>query len=321
MFRNWVIYAAAVALTATSLAVSAGKDPFKKNKKYEFMNETSWYKKNSAVIKAGSVKESGDTFYYHLKISKMQLRLHLGKNDPSGELKNTRQLDYMSVFDVAVNGTTLPRFKWCLNNQDGGSDSLKKNARVAGSTCVNTGDNFIINLDDKTFKQLMSAKTISFEIEPFGKTVSLTYGMNGFAGLMRQVNKSAVAKKAPVKKPVAKKAKTCYAHPPANFKSSVKSVAYPCDNAGKKTAATKSVNQKVAKQRKQQQAALARKREQENAPKHSEITSQEELEFEKKQAERWISRCQTHWDKGVSPCYCQKYVKFAPAGIKDTCSN
>ena len=321
MFRNWVIYAAAVALTATSLAVSAGKDPFKKDKIHEFMDDFNWYKKNSTVIKAGGIKESGDTFYYHLTVNSQQMRLHLGKNDPSGELKNTRQLDYMSVIDVAVDGNTLSRFKWCLVNQDGGSSSIKKGARVSGNTCVNTGDDFIINLDDKTLRQLASAKTISFEIEPFGSTVHLIYGMQGFATLMKQVTTPVVAKKAQAVKPVAVKQRTCYEHPPAEFKSSVKSIAYPCDNAGKKAAASKSIDQMVAKKRQQQQAALARQRELENAPKHSELTSQEELEFEKKQAERWITRCQTHWAKGVSPCYCQKYVKFAPAGVQDACSN
>ena len=242
MLRNWVIYAAAVALTATSLTVSAGKDPFKKNKDYKFLDDTRWYKKSSTVIKAGSAKESGDTFYYHLSVNSKQLRLHLGKNDPSGELKDTRQLDYMSIVDVAVDGRTLDRFKWCLNNQDGPSVSLKQNARVAGSTCINAGDDFIIRMDDKTLKQLMSAKTISFVIEPFGDTVNLTYSMNGFASLMREVNKPVVAKKPVIPKAVAKKERTCYAQPPAEFKSSVNRIAYPCDNAGKKSAATRSMN-------------------------------------------------------------------------------
>jgi len=318
MFRNWVIYAAAVALTATSLSVSAGKDPFKKNKDYKFLDDSRWYKKGSNVVKAGSTKESGDTFYYHLSVNSKQMRLHLGKNDPSGELKDTRQLDYMSIIEVAVDGKTLARFKWCLNNQDGASNSLKKHAKVAGSTCVNAGDDFVIKLDGKTLKQLMSAKTVSFELEPFGDTVNLTYGMKGFAGLMKQVKKPVVAKKANKPKPVAKPARTCYAKPPAEFKSSVKSMAYPCDNSGKKSAATKSVNQMVEKQR-QKQAAVARQRAQANMPKHTEITSEEELEFERKQAERWITRCQIHWGKGVSPCYCKKYMKFAPAGVQDDC--
>ncbi|MFW2372354.1 MAG: hypothetical protein ACN4GM_04480 [Gammaproteobacteria bacterium] len=317
-------------MTATSLTVSAGKDPFKKNKDYKFLGDTSWYKKGSSVLKAGRVKESGDTFYYHLSVNSKHMRLHLGKNDPSGELKDTRQLDYMSITEVAVDGKTLARFKWCLNNQDGASNSLKKHAKVAGGTCVNAGDDFYIKMDDKTLKQLMSAKTISFAIEPFGDSVKLTYGMNGFAGLMKELKKPVVAKKPnkPIKvnkpkkpRPVVKTEPTCYAQPPAQFKSSVKNIAYPCGNAGKKSAATKSVNQMVDKQRKQQQAALDRKRVQDNMPKHTEITSEEELEFEKKQAERWITRCQIHWGKGVSPCYCKKYMKFAPAGVQDDCAN
>ena len=320
MFRNWLIYTAAVALTATSLTVSAGKDPFKKSKDYKFLDNISWYKKNSTVIKAGSVKDSGDTFYYHLSINDKQLQLHLGKNDPSGDLKDTRQLDYMSIIDVAVDGDTLPRFKWCLGNQDGDAGSLKKGARVAGGTCINAGDDFVMKLDDKTLKQLMSAKTISFVIEPFGDTVNLAYSTNGFASLLSQVTRPVPVKQVVKARPVAKPERTCYANPPAEFKSSVKTIAYPCDDSAKKAVATQTINQMVDKQREKQQAALARKRELENAPKHSELTSQEELEFEKKQAKRWIDRCQTHWDKGVSPCYCQKYVKFAPAGVQDTCT-
>lgn len=319
--RNWVIYAAAIVLTAISLTVSAGKDPFKKNKKYDFLDDINWYQKNSMLVKAGSVREYGDTFYYHLSVNTKQLRLHLGKNDPSGESNNSRQLDYISIIDVTVDGETLPRFKWCLNNQlAGASSSLKKNARVTGGSCVNAGDDFMIKLDDKTFKQLMSAKTIGFEIEPFGNTINLSYSMGGFADLMTQMNKPVVvAKKVETPKPVVKKERTCYAQPPAEFKSSVKRIAYPCDNNTRKTAASQSIDQMVAKQR-QQQAALVKKPQQATGRKVSENRSQEEMEFERKQIERWVTRCRSHWDKGVSPCYCQKYLKFAPAGTQDSCS-
>ena len=44
-----------------------------------------------------------------------------------------------------------------------------------------------------------------------------------------------------------------------------------------------------------------------------------EKEWEAKQEAMWVSRCQKHWVKGESPCYCEKYLDKAPPGVKNTC--
>ena len=125
-------------LILNSLNASAAGNPFKKTKDYQFNDSIAWYFKEGAAIKSGSEQDAGDILFYHLSINKNQIRLRFGKNDPSGELENTRTFDDLEIMDVTIDGQRLKRFQWCLDNQSQLSASLKQNAIVANGTLVST---------------------------------------------------------------------------------------------------------------------------------------------------------------------------------------
>jgi len=318
-----------------SSVTQAGVNPFKKSKNYDFGSNVPWYENSGAAIKSGSVRDGADTNYYHLNIDKYRMLLRLGKNDPSGELVGTRMLDVLAITDVLVDGRQLPVFGWCLRNQQHISKKLKQNAVVANDACVNAGGggDFVINLDEKTKALLRKSKKIEFIIEPYGRPVKLSYSMGGFAPIMAKINrpvakpkKAVVAapkpkpKPKPKAKPKPKPIKMCKASPPADYKSKVNSVAYPCANAEKKTAAERQVARGVNAEKNKAAAKLKAAQKQAANTKDPVIEDKKEAEWDSKQAALWISRCQRHWKKGVSPCYCTKYIERAPKGVKNTCN-
>lgn len=320
---------------ALSSVAQAGVNPFKKSKNYDFGTDVPWYESNGSATKSGSVRDGADTNYYHLNVNKYRMLLRLAKNDPSGELEGTRLLDVLAITDVLVDGRQLPVFGWCLRNQQVLGKKLKQNAVVANDTCVNAGGggDFVINLDDKTKAQLRNAKMIEFIVEPYGRPVKLGFSMSGYASLMAKINKPVVKKKKavvvkakpkPKPKPKAvvkpKPIKMCKANPPSEFKSKVKSVSYPCANAEKKSAAEKRVSIGVASEKKKAAAKLKAAQQKAQKKKAPVAETKEESEWDDQQAALWVSRCQRHWKKGVSPCYCTKYISQAPKGVKNTCN-
>jgi hypothetical protein len=116
--------------------------------------------------------------------------------------------------------------------------------------------------------------------------------------------------------------KTCQATAPAEYASVVNAIAYPCDNDAKKAQAEQAVSRQVATEKQKRLAAEAeRKRREEELKKQKEATRRVEAEWEKRQAAIWIKRCQKHWGNGESPCYCEKYLDQAPAGVTNTCGH
>lgn len=334
-------------LSANSIAEI---NPFKKSKNYNFGNEARWYEKSGTAMKSGSVRDGSDTNYYHLNISKSRILLRLAKNDPSGELKNTRLLDALAISDVLVDGTTLPVFDWCLRNQQEPGRKLKQNSVVANDICVNAGSggDFVITLDDKTRNSLMKASELEFVVEPYGRPVRLTYDMQGFAPIMAEITrpappppppvvkakpapavqaKPAVKAKpvAPKPKPVAKPkpapVKMCFARAAAEYRKVVKQVAYPCEDSTKKSEAEEKISAGVAKEKQRLAAQKAAELEQQMTKKKSKQTDKRQQEWDKKQDALWLSRCKRHWEKGRSPCYCEKYMDQAPPGVENTCGS
>ena len=322
----------------------AGVNPFKKSKNYTFGSDVAWYKNSDVAVKSGSIRDGSDTNFYHLIVDKQQVLLRLGKNDPSGELVNTRRLDNLAITEVRADGRRLPLFSWCLVNQQNPGKKLTQNAVVANDVCINAGGggDFIINLDDEARNILKGASELEFVVEPYGRPVRLTFSMSGFSGIMAEINKPVpVAKKPEIKpvvkavpvveskpkpvvkikvKPKPKPVKICQAKAPDNFKSKVPAVAYPCENADKKSRAEAKVTAGVESEKKK----IAAKMEQLKAEKQAnekvlEKTNKEESEWDEKQAEMWIKRCEKHWAKNRSPCYCEKYIRLAPPGISSTC--
>jgi hypothetical protein len=323
-------------LLVSSFSAQAGINPFKKTKNYEFGNNIAWYLKESAAAKSGSAQDGSDTLYYHLNITKDRFRLRLGKNDPSGEIENTRDLGKMAIVDVILDGQRFSQFQRCLDNQEQISKKLKQNALVANGTCVNSGGggDFTIRLDAGSRNALKAANSLELVIEPYGRPVKLKYSMAGFTGIMSKLDKP---KPKPKPKPVAKvkaKAKAvakvaskkkavkmCLAKPPSDFKSAVRAVSYPCKNEARKEQAEKSVAALVEKEKQKMAAEMARLEQEEKAREKASKSNQIEAEWAKKQSAIWIKRCEKHWSKGVSPCFCEKYLDSAPAGVTNTCGN
>ena len=326
-----------IILLMLSSVGNAGINPFKKSKNYTFSSNVSWYEHNNAAIKSGSARDGGDTNYYHLNIDKHRLLLRLGKNDPSGELENTRPLDSMAISDVSVDGRQLPLFAWCLENQQNPAKKLKQDAVVANDVCINAGGggDFIINLDDETRGLLKQASKLEMTIEPYGRPVKLIYTMAGYAPIMAKINKPVVIPvvkkpvvKAPPKplvvvkpkpKPKPKAVKMCYARPPIDFKSAVPAMAYPCKDELKKTSAETKISVRVEYETKKMAAELKAARDEKLVRQKSVADNKREVEWDSKQNELWISRCERHWAKNRSPCYCEKYLERAPAGVNNTC--
>ncbi|VAW70868.1 hypothetical protein MNBD_GAMMA09-1212 [hydrothermal vent metagenome] len=323
----------------------AGANPFKKSKSYNFGSDVSWQVKNGAVLKSGSVRDGSDTHYYHLNINESRLLLRLGRNDPSGTIRNTRELESMAIADVRIDGVRLSVFDWCLQNQKNPSKKLKQYAVVANNTCVNAGGggDFMIKLDSRSRNALKKTDVLEIVVEPYGRPVKLRYDMAGFAALMTKVENAGQSKKPvaaahkpksrakpkpvaeavkpkPKPRPKPKKAKICYASPPTNFESVVKPVSYPCDNKAKKTSAEKKMLARVdAEKKKNRERTIKAEKEEEYDRLKSVAESKRDADWENRQAALWIPRCERHWKKGNSPCYCDKYIKSAPPGITSTC--
>lgn len=325
-------------LFVVSGASNAGVNPFKKSKDYTFGANVPWYENDGSITKSGSARDGSSTNYYHLNIDKYRLLLRLGKNDPSGELRNTRLLDTLAITDVMADGHRMPIFDWCLNNQHNSGKKLKQNAVVANDTCINAGGggDFIINLDDQSKRILKTAKTLSFVVEPFGRPVKLVYSMSGYAGLMAKLDvpvpaKVAVKKPEVVVAPVArvkkvakpkpkpKPVKTCYITAPAGFQSAVTSIAYPCGNKAKKDNAQIKITARVENEKKKLAMELEATKQEKLIRQTSAENNKREAEWAAQQASMWIKRCERHWAKGRSPCYCEPYLDKAPAGITSTC--
>jgi len=314
---------------------NAGVNPFKKAKDYVFGTEVPWYESSESATKSGSERSGSDTNYYHLNIDKHRLLLRLGKNDPSGELVNTRRLDAMAIADVQADGRRLPIFDWCLNNQHSVTKKLKQNTVVANDVCINAdgGGDFVINLDEQTKQILKSSKTLAFIVEPYGRPVKLSYNMSGFAEIMSKLDKPAppapvvkVAKPvAPVvvvkekPKPKPKPVKMCYAKAPAGYQSAVTTVAYPCNNATKKANAESKITARVEQEKKKMAMELEAANREKLARQKAVEDNKREIQWALQQAEIWVKRCQKHWAKGKSPCYCEKYLDRAPEGVTSSC--
>jgi len=319
----------------------AGVNPFKKSKDYAFGSNIAWYEHNNTAVKTGSIRDGSDTHYYHLNIDNDQLLLRLGKNDPSGELENTRLLDGLSIVEVKVDGNRLPLFEWCLLNQQNPGNKIKQNAIVVNGVCVNAGGggDFVINLDNQTRNILSSANVLEFVVEPYGRRVKLSYSMLGYAAIMKKINKPVpapvVAK--PVPRPVVvvppkakpkpktrpkaaskpKAVKMCHVRAPQAFKAQVPSLSYPCDDKAKKARAELNISTQV---RKEKQKRFKSEEEQRQLKQRALEDSKREVEWENKQNSLWLSRCQKNWAKNKSPCYCDKFIDQAPPGIKSTCA-
>jgi len=317
----------------------ASNNPFKKDKAYHFGSDVTWHKKADTAVKSGQVRGRNETLYFHLTVNEKQLKLRLSKNDISGDILNSRHLQNLTIKDIRLDERRLAVFQWCLDNQERPSRYLKQYAFVPSDTCINADGDVIIQLDKNTRNSLQRAKQITFVLEPFSREETVSFDLQGLDTIMAKIKPPVVVAK-PVKKVFVvhkknlkqvkprpkkvvvplKKPKICHAKPPAEFKQQVKSIAYPCNNKTKKSKAHAVIAAKVAAE-KEKIAKLEAEKEKRLEMQRvvDEEDARREEEWAIKQKARWIARCQKHWAKGTSPCFCKKYIKEAPTGVKNTC--
>ncbi len=136
--------------------------------------------------------------------------------------------------------------------------------------------------------------------------------------------------------------KYCYVVPPENLLKKIKTISYPCNDQNLEDNANKTMNDSIQRIKKIQLAEkekrLKEKKLKQQKLKLKQITTnnhkkyleemqkkeewavtRREIEMSAKDRERWIQRCKRHWDRLVSPCYCQPYLNKAPDSVKDTC--
>ncbi|MDH5765196.1 MAG: hypothetical protein OEZ38_04200 [Gammaproteobacteria bacterium] len=307
-------------LLVLSFSVFAA-NPFKKSVDFEFPDNINWVLKKDAVVKTGRVMDGSDALFFHLSISDKQLKLRFSKNDPTGTVINSRSLSSLVIDDVLVDGQRLPLFQWCLNNQQLESSKFKQDTPVNKDACINRDGDFIINLNEQSAQLLIKAQTLEFVTEPFRRTEILNFGMKGYGPLAMKLKKPVAA---PVVKVVPKAVpkqvveKICYVKAPAQYKA-IKPAGYPCSDKAKKAGAEAIINKLVLSEKKKAEIEAEEAKQKQESKIDLAAEARAEAEFEKRQAAIWIKRCQKHWSKGVSPCYCKKYAENAPQGVKDTC--
>ncbi len=333
-----------------SLNIQAAMNPYNKDKTYDFGSEIKWRSSPLGALKSGTYNRRGDDYYYHLAIDDQRLLLRIALNEPSGLKTSSRPLDQLSILDIIVDGQRLPQFQWCLDNRLNPIPFkiIKMDTRIKDNVCENRIEKgeFVVKLDSTDINALKKSSKLQIITKLSKKHLTtLNYDMAGFADNLKQfeIGTDNARKKASAplkiktnktKAAISRKAKTCYAKPPAEFASDIKRIGYPCNDPAQQRQARNNIRIKVKqlktqkKEEQQRQAALEkkrlaelaaqRKREEERLEKER-LQKQRELEFEKMKTKMWVARCKKHWSKGVSPCFCKPYIKHAPAGTKNTC--
>jgi len=345
-----------IASVCFSITSQAGFNPFNKDKEFKFGAEVPWRTYENGAIKSGLNRRKGDNYYYHLSVNEQHLLLRLSKNDEDGARKVAWPLETLDILDVSVDGSTLPQFQWCLDNRVNPASFpiLSVGVAVKDNVCIvsaSSSGGFIIKLNSDLLQSLKHAIKLQVVIKMGKKVTKLNYSMEGFEvafNKFRSLHKTPV-KKITKNKPqsrVQSKPKLCLVKPPVKFASKIKPVSYPCNDKTLQAKAKQNINSKIAIQkRKQKEEAIAlQKRKQESEKQRlrkleeqrlAEIERKRLLEKEKKalleqqkrekkleeiESSSWLNRCKRKWTEGVSPCYCQSYVKeYSPKGIVNTC--
>jgi len=313
----------------------AAFNPFKKDINLSFGEKTPWKFRNNEAIKSGQNKDRNNINYYHLRINNKRILLRLGKNDPAGKMGNTRELDALDVIDVLIDGQRMPLFQWCMNNRTTQKDNkvFRSGTMVKNGMCTNSDGDVLIKLDDNARRILSQGKALQFMLKPYKTMESLSYDLRGLPPMMKRMARSAkprpvakkiVRKKAvknkTVRKPKAKKPiRLCYVKSPIEYKTKIRPTTYPCNNAARKAAAEKRMQDQLQIEKQKEAIVLEHKRAEDTRKKAESEMKQRSKKWESMQNSMWIGRCKKYWESGVSPCFCRRVISQAPAGIVDTC--
>ena len=318
--------------------VAKSDNPFAKKDSLTVGKDVSWQIDKKAVL-ATKTSSDGKGTFYHLQFDNKQLKLSIS-SDANGA--NPKKFGQLEVKDIAIDGTQVPLFKWCLNNQDRHNRFLQQGLKVKKNICSINGNagTLIIRLNRDTLDSLQSGNRLTFMLKPFRTQLELKYDISDFKDMIIALNaKPAKVVVAPVAKKTEqnKPARKCWAGAPPQY-NNIKSVEYNCDDAAAKTDAELWVSKLVNKEKDKEKKRAAekekqRKRAEEKKQKELvELARQEELlaaetaavaASQAKQAEigseiteKMVNVCKKYWDKGEHRCYCQKYIEYAPSSIQ-----
>lgn len=338
MYRRFARLAlVSLAFLPVSQALGMNIDnPFGKIETLDVGNDVAWNvdKANGSARKSAELKGT----WYHLEFDNRQLVMQLSNDQAGNDPKSFTQLE---VKELSIDGKSSALFQWCLNNQQRHNRFLQQGLAVKKDICKVDGGagKFVMKLDRDTLAQLKQSSSLAVVLKPYRTPLEVSYDMADFNAMTSALNAkpaSVAAAATPAAKP-AVAAKKCEASAPAQYKS-IKPVVYNCDDAGAKTAAESSINKQVAQEKDRQEKLAAEKEKQRKA---AEARKQKELELqlanekklqaeaaalaasEAKQAQlnseitnKMVDMCSKFWSKGESRCYCEKYIEFAPSGIK-----
>jgi hypothetical protein len=333
-----------LAILFTSSQVAAiSPNPFDKTIVVTASHDVTWKFGEQTATK--SVKGADGT-WYHLFYDGLLLRLRLTGSSHDSQYA-AKQFEDFAVLDVKVDGKRLDVFQWCLNNQEKHNRFLQQDLAVKKEVCQNLGaqGSYVMRLTKETIDALDKGNNIEFELKPFRTKVLVKFSIDDFYKANNEFKKQYEAKlaasrpnteQAPVAPVVSvaapkQKAKAkCKIGPPRGF-SEVKTISYDCNDIAAKNSARASVDSEVNKIREQRNKAEAEAERKRKEAEAARLAREEALRKEQEalaasaavQAElsseiaiKMIAVCEKKWAEGEHRCYCEKYIKYAPASIK-----
>ncbi len=330
-------------LFTSSQAIAKSSNPFDKTIVVTAGHDVTWQFGEQTATK--SVKGADDT-WYHLFYDGMRLRLRLTGSSHDSQYA-AKQFEDFSVLDVKIDGNRLDVFQWCLNNQEKHNRFLQQGLSVKKEVCQNLGEqgSYVMRLTKETIDALDKGNIIEYELKPFRTRVLVKFSIDDFYKVNNEFKKQYEAKLAasrpaaepaavvPVAKVAAPKPKPkakCNIGPPKGFPE-VKTISYDCDDVAARKSARAEVDSEVNKireqrnkaeaeaERKRQEAEAARLAKEEALRKEQEALAASaavQAELSSDIAKKMIAVCEKNWAEGEHRCYCEKYIKYAPASIK-----
>jgi hypothetical protein len=327
-----------VILATSSQATAKSPNPFDKTIMVTAGHDVTWQFGEQKATK--SVKGADGT-WYHLFYDGVRLRLRLTGSSHDSQYA-ARQFEDFAVLDVKIDGNRLDVFQWCLNNQEKHNRFLQQGLSVKKGVCQNLGEQgaYVMRLTKETIDALDKGNIIEFELKPFRTKVLVKFSIDDFYKANQEFKKQyeatlaasrPKAEPAPVPPAATPKRKAkCKIDPPKGF-SEVKTISYDCDDIAARNKARASVDSEVSKireQRRKAEAEAARKRKEAEAArlaKEEALRKEQEAlaasaavqaELSSEIAKKMIAVCEKNWAAGEHRCYCEKYIKYAPASIK-----
>ncbi|UCB55685.1 MAG: hypothetical protein JSW45_03925 [Thiotrichales bacterium] len=345
-------------LTTSSQAAANNNNPFNKAIVVTAGYDINWQFGEQTATK--SVKGTDGT-WYHLFYDGLRLRLRLTGSAEDSQY-GARQFEDFAINDVQVDGKRLDVFQWCLNNQTKHNRFLEQGQTVKKEICQNLGEQgtFAMRLTKDTIAALETGNSLVYELKPYRTTVKVKFHIGDFVQVnnefkrqqeeklaaVRAVEEQALAEAkanaraaealaapaavAAVPQPKVKPRARCKIGPPEGY-SSIKPIAYDCDNDAARINAQANIDLKVEEIQNQHKKAAAeaeRKRKEEEAAR---LAREEALRKEQEAlaasaavqaelssdiAKKMIAVCEKNWAEGEHRCYCQKYIEYAPAEIR-----